>query len=213
MNQWHECLECQPTCIIFNHVYLCMWLSSQAIDLAVNALRSHVLNLNPIVEKNVIKVPIPKWDSKMKVVCIVSTVSYPIEELQLLCDSHVERHLVTGCNYSEFQRTVRWSATTYIAIEYGRLLIVVHTYYRPRYWQGSLIVPRLVTRRALFKLSIAHIWCYAGWAKSCGREWQSKPRRMQRRPRWEFERPGRKPYLMWGKKMFLMTPLGRLRNM
>ena len=35
-------------------------LVTQAVEAAVNALRSHTLNLNPIVDGPLVKVPIPK---------------------------------------------------------------------------------------------------------------------------------------------------------
>ena len=42
------------------HTVLCAVLVTQAIEVAVDALRSHTLNLNPIVDGHTIKVPLPK---------------------------------------------------------------------------------------------------------------------------------------------------------
>ena len=49
----HHDVQC--TCI-----YIDLFTPSQAIEAAVTALRSHTLNLNPIVDSNIIKIPIPK---------------------------------------------------------------------------------------------------------------------------------------------------------
>jgi ribosome recycling factor len=45
---------------------MCSVLVLQAIEAAVSALRSHTLNLNPIVDGPTIKVPIPKMSKELR---------------------------------------------------------------------------------------------------------------------------------------------------
>lgn len=49
-----------------NTLILNMSSYPQAIEAAVSALRSHTLNLNPIVDSNIIKVPIPKMSKELR---------------------------------------------------------------------------------------------------------------------------------------------------